>query len=400
MHQSPIRLHVLTRPHTPIALAFRVRLGSHHDPVGKEGLAHLVEHLLLTGSPSFPTKSQAMTKLELVGARCFASTGFDDIGIFMHVAQSNDLPLALTVLRAFLAETIITEEQLEKEKDIIRSEWRRKQSRPSARAHDAVHELLYHGTRLEHPILGYPHTLDAISLNDVQSYQAQLLRSEATFSVVGDTSYAEITPHIASFPFELSVPTLVPSFTSSHPKKALHLTHTGSQEAYLALGARTVAVGHGDEASYEVLAHLLGHGRASLCTQVLREDLGVVYNVTAQHYPGAHTGELMIETSAKDSDIIGVKDHILRIIRELPHRPDLEHLVHQTTATMLRTEVLDRETTYAQMMFLSDRWTFGVSTTQEAYSTSIKNVTAHDIKRITTALASTEAWSYALIRPE
>ena len=73
-----------------------------------------------------------------------------------------------------------------------------------------------------------------------------------------------------------------------------------------------------DTATLTVLAELLGGGRSALLMERLRYENGLIYFIGAENHPSSDSGEFVIRTSAKNTDVSRVleiiNDEILKVI--------------------------------------------------------------------------------------
>lgn len=115
------RLVVLRREKTPVSIRVLFRSGSRFDPPGKEGLAHFVEHMIVAGSRSFPTKDKLATYIEQLGGAFGAFAGSEVLGVDVEIGDPADFPQAVTVLHEILCEPLFEGRAIETEgKAILR----------------------------------------------------------------------------------------------------------------------------------------------------------------------------------------------------------------------------------------------------------------------------------------
>src|ERR1700682_2133135 len=74
-----------SKPTTTVNTTYLV--GSRHENYGETGMAHLLEHLLFKGTPSYPT---VMSELARRGLRANGSTSFDRTNYFASFAANDE----------------------------------------------------------------------------------------------------------------------------------------------------------------------------------------------------------------------------------------------------------------------------------------------------------------------
>ena len=80
--RSGVRLTVFRKPSAPIYTSFAFLSGGRFDTVGKEGLAHFMEHMIVAGTKKFPTKDKLAEYLESYGGAFHASTGNEVMNLY------------------------------------------------------------------------------------------------------------------------------------------------------------------------------------------------------------------------------------------------------------------------------------------------------------------------------
>jgi len=185
--------------------------GADSDPVGKEGIAHLVEHLWFRSQRGELPPTWDL--LKEMGATINAFTA-QDVTTYMTVAPKAMLPAVLELEAQRLLGGVegVTEETLTTERGVVRNELR--QGEAYGIGSDMLYGKLYPP---EHPygrsIIGTRETLDSIGLADVQQFVADnYTAANTTVMVVGDISLDDAPTLLAeAFP-----PALV--FHPDHPE--------------------------------------------------------------------------------------------------------------------------------------------------------------------------------------
>src|SRR5579862_4400292 len=96
-HRLPNGLRVVLAPDgglDDVSVVVRYAVGSADDPPGREGLAHLVEHMMFDGSKHVP-KGEHGRLLEAAGAWGMNARTSPDATTYFETVPSNQLPLVL-----------------------------------------------------------------------------------------------------------------------------------------------------------------------------------------------------------------------------------------------------------------------------------------------------------------
>jgi len=162
------------------------RVGSRNERPGRTGISHLFEHMMFNGSKKFGPGIFDRT-IESKGGVSNAFTT-EDITVYYESIPSEALDVVVDMEADRMAALTLTEEMLNKERDVVKEERR---LRTDNDLQGAMLELLAGTAYLAHPyrwpVVGWMADLDAITVADCQDYfRAHYAPNNATIILVGD----------------------------------------------------------------------------------------------------------------------------------------------------------------------------------------------------------------------
>ena len=158
-------------PHSrAFSFGFFFTTGSRSDPVGKAGLAHLVEHLVFKGTQSYST-SELARMVDRVGGDLNAWTDREELAFSCSV-PSEHWETSVKVLLELCFSPRFPEEELEREKEVIRNEILATFEDPEEMSYDNFLQNLDPGL-WSRPVAGTPESLSGLTLNDVKLWHHQ-----------------------------------------------------------------------------------------------------------------------------------------------------------------------------------------------------------------------------------
>jgi zinc protease len=178
-----------------VAVVAILNTGAADDPTGKEGLAHLVEHLTFRAKPD--GKLQRSNQLDFAGASSWNSTTTHDLTTYMVVGPKESLRNLLVIEGARLMGPLAGLDQrgFDLERDVVKNELSDRDERrePSA-AQGPLFEALYPpGNRYHRPVMGTPASVAGLTLADAQAFvQEHYIPTNVTLYVAGDLDLATI----------------------------------------------------------------------------------------------------------------------------------------------------------------------------------------------------------------
>jgi zinc protease len=201
LEKNGLRFVILPDPTTQLVeVDVRYEVGSREDPIGKAGLAHLVEHLMFQQKPDGPTTKPLFHFLLQASVFVNAYTNWDTTHYMTNArVEQLDSLLKIEAMRMhYLCETI-TEEEFLRERDVVRNEIRGGNRTPEGLILPLTLSAIYpKGHAYEQPIGGNDEQLSTIQLKDACEFMHKYYVPErATVIVAGgvtiDDTVAGIT---------------------------------------------------------------------------------------------------------------------------------------------------------------------------------------------------------------
>lgn len=193
----PSGLRVIMQPdHSApiIAVTSVFDRGSTSDPVGKEGIAHFVEHMWFKSRHVEDSDIRAWDILSENGCLLNASTS-NDWTNYMTVCPDTALPTLMRFASLRMTDTVkgVLASEVPSEREVIRNELRMRMENGGGEALRYIYDRVY---APEHPYhrltIGTHDSLDNISLEDIQKFTEDHYRPEhATIVVVGNFEMEE-----------------------------------------------------------------------------------------------------------------------------------------------------------------------------------------------------------------
>ncbi len=161
-------------------------VGSKNDPNGRNGFAHLFEHLMFKSTKNL--KSEQFDRLtEDVGGNNNAFTS-DDVTAYHEVVPSNYLETLLWAEADRLSNLTVDEPNFKSERAVVEEEFRQSVlAQPYGLFQEAIQKLSYTNHPYKRTTIGTIEDLDTASLADVINFHNTYYRPDnATLIVVGD----------------------------------------------------------------------------------------------------------------------------------------------------------------------------------------------------------------------
>lgn len=182
-HRVPVVVHMVW-----------YKAGSADEPPGKSGIAHLFEHLMFKGTPTFPDGefSQIVARN---GGRENAFTSTDYTAYYQVIAKDR-LETVMRMEADRMTNLVLTPEQVEPERQVVLEERRQRvENDPGAILQENIGAALFMNHPYGRPIIGWDHEVRALTMDDIAAFYRQWYEpNNAILVVAGDVTVDEVRP--------------------------------------------------------------------------------------------------------------------------------------------------------------------------------------------------------------
>ncbi|MFF4486160.1 M16 family metallopeptidase [Streptomyces sp. NPDC001544] len=287
--------------------------GSRDDPEGRGGIAHLLEHLVMScplGDEGPPVSFSEY--VERRGGQANAQTGLEVMLYYAQVHADDAQDVAAALLRA-VREPELGQNTLDRERAVVLQELVTAAADPSDAVQDAVLAQLFPGHPLGRPVGGDPGQLDAVTTRELAAvHRDRFVRAPGVLVVVGPCVPPALTGPTALWPEQPAAP--APHVPLGPAGAGDPLPDPGTADfAWLCFGARSPRAAAAGRAAFTVLAHLLGSSPSSLLYRALRSEHGLSYSFHAwdRGYRESGAWRLLIGAEASAADRVRALVHEL-----------------------------------------------------------------------------------------
>lgn len=284
-----------------VSFGYLIKTGSIFENEFHLGISHFLEHLIFKGTASknYLDISKAFEKL---GASFNAYTDKRVTFFYASVLEENLFP-ALELLTEIVFHSVLPEEEIEKERNVILEEIAMYDDSPE----DAVFEKFLAQTFGNHflgtPILGTRQSLEQISRDTLMNYYSTYYTAQNTlFSIAGSFNKTEVLEKLNTFHLKIASP---PSPQISVPKLTFKLSHETKdlEQTHFVLGIETFGLFDQKKEELTLLSSILGGLSSSRLFVSLREEKGLCYNIYSSLYLDPLAGLLYFSGATQPKNI-------------------------------------------------------------------------------------------------
>lgn len=266
-----------------VAAGVWVRTASAHEPRGKMGVSHLLEHMVFKGTERRSARQLAL-ELEARGGSLDAYTSRDHTNYQAHVLDQ-DLPRALDVLTDLVRRPLLREDDLSLERNVVLEEIATVEDTPD----DQVFELFSERLWPEHPygysILGTRETVGGLSAGDLRAvHGAGYYPGNCVIAAAGRVDHDEVLALLERegwFADGRAEAPRAPVAPRPARRGEQHRVGRDSAQTHLVFGTDTFPYRDRRRFALSIITNAFGGGMSSRLFQRIREELGLAYAVYA-----------------------------------------------------------------------------------------------------------------------
>jgi predicted Zn-dependent peptidase len=298
-----------------ISMGFLFSAGPGDEPVGKNGIAHLTEHLMFQGT-DLRSADEIARMMDATGGQiggftsrdytCYTTTVLDDYRTYI-----------LDLLGDILLHSNFADKSVRQEKETIARELQSSLDHPDSCAHERLKAHVWQDHPLGRTIGGTVEAVAALTRQDVvdfvdQHYRANRLIIAAAGNLDHEDMVANVRDAFWSLPAgaQREVSLGEPEF---HPGVTMDCRNLN--QVYFSLGLKAAPFTSQDRYLIHLLTSILGGGMSSRLFHKLRQDMALVYDISAEYQAYRDGGLIVIEGATTPELIQPVLGQILTEVK-------------------------------------------------------------------------------------
>jgi len=383
-----------------VSLGVWLRSGARDEPGALMGVTHFLEHMLFKGTPTRSALDIAHS-LESRGGHLDAFTTREYVCYYARCLEEH-AELALEVLADLVGHSLLADDEIEREKSVVREEIQSYEDNPEEKLHDVLAEAVWGADPLGWPILGTLESLEALTGPEVRRhYRARYRTGSLVLSVAGSFDRDRLAGLAAArfAPAGGDAPVLAPT-PEAQPVGGVFVPRDVTQ-LYLALGRPALPQFDDRRYALAVLNALIGGGMSSRLFQSVRESAGLAYSIYSSVDFLRDTGMLTIFLGVRPERaaeaLSRVAQELARFAHEGPSAEELESGRSQLKGSM----ILGQESVSNHMTHLAmDEIYYGRAWPLEAHLERVARVGADDVMALAREFLTPGGFTLAALGPE
>jgi predicted Zn-dependent peptidase len=279
-----------------------VRVGPRFEPEERTGLSHFLEHMLVQGSQKFPTSNAIMRGVEDLGGIIEAQTYPEMMRLVFGVHRKHWADV-MEIAADVVLRPLFDPAEVEQEKAIIAQEIMHNRDREGRNisASELVHELLFKEQVSEAGTRGSPQIMAGFDRGMVEAhYRRFFVPGNMVVCLAGGFDFDEVLGAVAEEFGTMDAgeaPRLAGPEVGERRARSIYRTTEALPVVEALLSHHAYAAGEEAHDAARAVAQLLGGGLSSRLFSRVREELGLVYDITSHAHAFSDAGSLDVYLS-------------------------------------------------------------------------------------------------------
>ncbi len=308
-----------------VALKAMLAAGPVIESEENNGASHFIEHIVLDGTKSYPTKLDFANTLEELGVSYGGYTSTQEMGFEFDVPYTN-IKQTLAILREILFEPLFTDDVIEKERKVILEEMIDRNNSPEFQFYCKMMQQRFnqHNHPLTRKVIGTKEIIETIPKKDLLALYHQIfVPSNIYMCLVGNMDTDDLIAYIkdifGSYAHAHNVerPVFSNSEESSYLVSALEDEKLSNVYSAITFPSYSREVSTKTELSMRIFKTMFAGLRTSRLFQDVREKEGLVYNIASDWDPSWGSGIFSISFESDYPNIDRIMEIVFRDIRQI-----------------------------------------------------------------------------------
>lgn len=318
--KNGLRLVLEYIPHVQsAAMGIWVNVGSRNETPDVFGVSHFIEHMMFKGTDERTAKDIA-SDIDKLGGQINAFTGKEYTCYYIKTISSNLLKGA-DVLVDMLTNSQFSDEEMDKERKVVKEEIKMTQDTPDDLAMDEMIELVFKGDSYGNNILGTSDSLDGINHDVMKHYfDEQYSLDRMIVSVAGNFEEKVLIDYFENKFVNFKRSNGDNEFGHKSYEKSEKVIKKDIEQSHICIGNRSLDMNSDQYYDLVLLNKIFGGSMSSRLFQNLREQKGLAYTIISMYgnyqtdgYFGIYAG---VSHDRVDEALAGIKDELDKLLKD------------------------------------------------------------------------------------
>jgi predicted Zn-dependent peptidase len=381
-----------------VALGIWVKVGSRNETPDKNGISHFLEHMFFKGTKKRTAKDIAI-EIDSLGGDLNAFTSKESTTFYVKVLDEY-LERGVELLSDVFLHSTFPEEDIEKEKRIIREEIKMVEDTPDDYIHDLFNRNIWGNNGLGQPVLGRKETIRSFTRDDLMWHIRRYYGTkDIVISCAGNFELEHLLLMLNKNLGNLRRGSEPEKAPAPDFKSKVEVFNKDLSEAHICLGFKGIPQASEDRYSLFVLNTIFGGGVSSHLFQEIREKRGLAYSIysfIASYFDTGVWGVYAGVSRKKVQEVVGLILKEVYNLKDTLTETELQRAKNHLKGNM----ILGLESSSSRMNNIARQEIYyGRYYSPEEIMKKVDSVTLHQIRDLAERLVKEESFSLTVYGP-
>jgi predicted Zn-dependent peptidase len=401
--ENNLRIVVEEMPYMKsVAIVFGIGAGSRYEVQKDQGISHLIEHMLFKGTNKRKSTLKISQVIEGIGGEINASTSKETTYLYAKVPQEQ-FKTAFDVLADIILNSLMREEDLHKEKNIIIEEIKKYQDIPEELVEILLDKIMWKNHPLGKPILGDEKSIINMQREDLLSYVNTFYRpNNLVISVAGNIKIEEVIQQVDKY-FKIigkgEVKNYLPA-KDNQKNTQIGIKFKKSNQTHLSFGFPGISRLDPDKYSVDLLDIILGSGLSSRLFQKIRVSKSLAYDIHSFIQYFNDISSFNIYAGIDSNKLVETIQTILEELNKIKDNNLKEGELRKAKEMYKGALSLSLESTLSRAFWLGNRLLlYGRTSTFDEIKEKIEEVKVKDIQKMAQNIFTKDKINLSIVGP-
>jgi len=255
-----------------------IKVGARNEPPDKNGISHFLEHMFFKGTKKRTAQDIAID-IDSLGGDLNAFTSRENTAFYVKILDEY-IDRGVELLTDIFLHSTFAEEELEKEKGVIKEEIKLVEDTPDDYIHDLFSKTIYGETGLGQPVLGRRDTIKNFRRDDLTSHVRKYYgTADTVISCAGNFEAEAVLEKLNHHLGSLRRGSEPETFSAPSFGRKIDIYTKDLSEAHLCIGVEGIPYASEERFTISLLNTVLGASVSSRLFQEIREKKGYAYSI-------------------------------------------------------------------------------------------------------------------------
>ncbi|MGO9613654.1 MAG: M16 family metallopeptidase [Dissulfurispiraceae bacterium] len=381
-----------------VILGIWVKVGSRHETPDKNGISHFLEHMFFKGTKK-RTATDISFHIDSLGGDLNAFTSRENTAFYVKVLDEY-IDKGVELLTDIFLHSLYQEEEIEKEKGVIKEEIKLVEDTPDEYIHDLFSRTIWGETELGQPVLGKRETIKTFTrddlLNHVRKYYGT---SDTVVACAGNFEPDHVINLLNHYLGNLRRGSEPQSFSPPSFRRAIEVYPKDLSETHICCGYEGLSFASPERYAIAILNSIVGSSVSSRLFQEIREKKGYAYSIYSFVSSYQDTGFWAVYAGTGRKRAVSVTELIIKEMQGLYSTISNSEL-RRAKDQLKGNIILGLESTSNRMQSIARQEIYyGQYFTQKEIMREIEAVTISHVKDLACRLINEGKMSMAILGP-